>query len=354
MEGAALREYSREEIRELLDQLAQEKQKFWQEYMARGKARGEELNPVPSRSELSPLPPGLEGVKVHWEMWHPAETAKRQPAEPTPLSEQVAPEAPPRRSRRAGSVLVVANHKGGIGKTTTAVTLATGLADIGREVLLVDTDPQGNVAAFLGLEPAGGLFDLVVARRPLDKVATPVPGFPTLRVILGDESTADINTLLTSGSRRLQTRTAMADALAPARHSSDVIILDTAPSLSAIQVSALAASDWLIIPASPEFASEAGIAQLAGAVTELQEQGCNIRLLGILPTLVLTISTEHRQTRADLEAAFPGLVLPAVRRLIALAEAPRAGKPIWTYAPRSEAAQDYAAVLGEVIRRGGF
>jgi len=251
--------------------------------------------------------------------------------------------------------LVVANHKGGVGKTTTAVTLATGLADLGRRVLLVDTDPQGNVASFLGLEPAAGLFELVVSRRPVGEVAVSVGDYPNLWVILSDESTVDINTLLVSGSRRLKTRTAIADALAPVwQDGKTIVIVDTAPSLSAVQVSALAASDWLIVPAIPEFASEAGIAQLAEAVLELREQGSDLQLLGILPTLVLTRSREHQHTRAELRDAFPGLVLPPVRRLIALGEAPRAGRSIWAYAPRAEAAKDYAAVLREVVRRAGF
>jgi chromosome partitioning protein len=257
--------------------------------------------------------------------------------------------------RIVARTVVVANHKGGVGKTTTAVNLATGLADMGRRVLLVDTDPQGNVGAFLGLEPDGGLFSAVVGKQPVDDVALPIPDHPNLSVILSDESTVDINTLLVSGSRRIKARTAIADVLAPVwRNGKTIVILDTAPSLSAVQVSALAASDWLIIPANPEFGSEAGMAQLAQAVGELRAQGSKLRLLGILPTLVLTRSREHRATQADLEETFPGLVLPPVRRLIALGEAPRAGKPIWTYAPRSEAAKDYAAVLGEVIRRGGF
>jgi len=251
--------------------------------------------------------------------------------------------------------VVVANHKGGVGKTTTAVSLATGLADMGRSVLLVDTDPQGNVGAFLGLEPDGGLFSLVVGKRPVEDVAVPVNGHPNLAAILSDESTVDINTLLVSGSRRLKTRTAIADVLAPVwRDGKTIVIMDTAPSLSAVQVSALAASDWLVIPATPEFGSEAGMAQLAQAVGELRQQGSHLRLLGVLPMLVITRSREHRDTQADLKATFPGFVLPPVRRLIALGEAPRSGKPIWTYAPNSEAAKDYAAVLREVIRRGGF
>jgi len=224
--------------------------------------------------------------------------------------------------------IVVANHTGGVGKTTTVVTLATGLADMGRRVLLVDTDPQGSVGAFLGLQPARGLLALLVAGRTLEEVVLPVPDHPNLQAILSGESTADINTLLVSGSRRLKTRTPIADVLAAVwRNGRTIVILDTAPSLLAVQVSALAASDGLIIPGSPEYGSETGIAQLAQTVAELWEQGCRLRLLGILPTLLVTRSREHRQTRTDLADTLPGIVLPAVRCLIALAEAPRAGEP---------------------------
>jgi len=248
--------------------------------------------------------------------------------------------------------LVIANHKGGVGKTTTAVTLAAGLAALNRRVVLIDCDPQGNVAAFLGLEPAGDLFDLVVAHRSLSEVTVTVPGYENLSVVRGDVSTVDINTLLVSGSRRLHLEEALAKPLANLdREGYEVAILDTAPSLSATQLAALMAADWLIIPATPEFASETGVSYLAETVVELQEKGSKAHLLGILPTMVDSRSKEHAQTIADMEKVFPGLILPRVRRLIALGEAPRAGKPIWSYAPGSAAAQDYSAVLWEVMRR---
>jgi len=251
--------------------------------------------------------------------------------------------------------LVIANHKGGVGKTTTAVTLATGFAALNRRVVLIDCDPQGNVADFLGLDPAGDLFDLVIAHRPLSETAAAVPEFPNLSVVRGDTTTADINTLLVSGSRRLRIQDAIAGPLSQLESEGyDVAILDTAPSLSATQVAALMAADWLIIPASPEFASEAGVANLAQTVVELQKQDGQAHLLGILPTMVDSRSKEHAQTIEDIERAFPNLVLPRVRRLIALGEAPRAGKPIWSYSPGSEAAKDYSAVLWEVIRRAGI
>lgn len=248
--------------------------------------------------------------------------------------------------------LVIANHKGGVGKTTTAVTLATGLAALGYRVVLIDCDPQGNVAAFLGLEPGGDLFDLVIAHRSLSETTVTVPEYDNLSVVRGDATTVDINTLLVSGSPRLTIQNAIAAPLTNLdREGYEVAILDTAPSLSATQLAALMAADWLIIPATPEFASESGVANLAQTVIRIQEQNGNAQLLGILPTMVDSRSKEHAQTIEEMERTFPDLVLPLVRRLIALGEAPRAGKPIWTYAPKSEAAKDYADVLREVRHR---
>ncbi len=248
--------------------------------------------------------------------------------------------------------IVVANRKGGCGKTTTAVTLASGFAELGRRVLLVDCDSQGNVAYFLGMVQAGELYDLVVMQRPLMDVATLADGIPNLWVIRSDESTVDIEKMLLAGASRVRTESALARPLnGTASRSFDLVIIDTAPALSAVQVSALMASDWLIVPVIPEYASEAGVAQLANTVNALRTQGRGVHLLGILPVMVDSRSREHAQTIRDLEAAFPGLVLPRVRRLIALGEAPRAGRPIWHYAPESEAAKDYAEVLAEVDSR---
>lgn len=252
--------------------------------------------------------------------------------------------------------IAIANQKGGVGKTTTAITLATGLAELGHQTVLVDGDPQGNVAAFLGQEAAPGLYELVVEQRPLEKVAHPLAGsnYPGLRLVAGDTTTVDLETLLRT-SPLLQPATALQTALQPClANSQTVVILDTAPGLSSVQLAALYAADWLIIPTCPEFAAEVGLSALIETIDELKTDGANLDLLGILPVLVDARSREHRQTILELQAAFPGLVLPPVRRLIALAEAPRSGQPIWRYAPNSEAALDYAAVLKEVIQRVGI
>lgn len=256
--------------------------------------------------------------------------------------------------KKRAITLCIANHKGGVGKTTTAVNLATGLADLGYPTVLVDCDGQGNVAQFLALEQRPALYELVIQGQPPAGVLQRVADYPLLGVVTGNQDTLEIEDALVRG-RRFHTPTALRNALQPFLKAGNgkptTIIIDTAPSLSSLQLSALNASDWLVIPASPEYASETGIAALVQAVADLQSAGSGLDLLGILPTLVDSRSNEHRQTIADLQAAFPDLVLPAVRRRIAIAEAPRAGKPIWSY--DSEAAEDYGLVLAAVMKRVG-
>jgi chromosome partitioning protein len=252
--------------------------------------------------------------------------------------------------------ICIANHKGGVGKTTTAVNLASGLAGLGYPTVLVDCDPQHNVTDFLGMQPAPALFDMIVHRTPATSLFQRYK--ETRLVILPSDtaSTVDLETLSRTPAARLDPMTALKNALSPFRSNGNgkttVIIIDTAPSLSSIQISALAASDWLLIPASPEYASETGVSALVQAVLDLKNAGSGLNLLGILPTMVDDRTAEHRQTIADLKTAFPALVLPAIRRRIAIAEAPGRGLPIWEY--DRQASQDYATLLLEVIKRTGI
>jgi chromosome partitioning protein len=250
--------------------------------------------------------------------------------------------------------LVIANHKGGVGKTTTATTLSSGLAELGHQVTLLDCDPQGNCSSFFGHPPNDGLYKLLIGKLPAEFVTTPIG--PALDLVAGDASTVDAETVIRT-STRINPKRVIYDAIQfylnrPTAGKANIVILDTAPSLSSIQVSALYASDWLIVPASPEYASEIGINALVQAVAELKEAGASLQLLGILPTLVDMRSSEHREIIKELEEQFPGLVLPPIRRRIAIAEAPGRGQTIWQYNPA--AAEDYAHLLSEVIRRTGL
>jgi chromosome partitioning protein len=245
-------------------------------------------------------------------------------------------------------VICIANHKGGIGKTTTAVTLATGFSAMGKSTTLIDCDPQGNCASFLGKKPMPGLHDWLIAKQDSTQISYLID--PNLTLIPGDDSTVDVETLLRT-SLRYHPQKVIAQAVK--QLDSKIIILDTAPSLSSIQIAALCAANWLLIPASPEYASETGISALVSVIDQLQSTGQNnTALLGILPTFVQTRTREHKATIDELKATFPGMVLPPVRRRIAIAEAPRAGVPIWDY--DEKASQDYSDVLYDVMGRLGL
>jgi chromosome partitioning protein len=246
-------------------------------------------------------------------------------------------------------VTVIANAKGGVGKSSTAVTLATGLAGMGHSTLLVDMDSQpGNATVFLGLDRTPSLFNLLVARRPLKECLVPVPGYPHLRLLSSDDSTLTVNIVL-SNPNPMQTvpvKDALRQALAPLGGNGSLhVILDTAPSLSTLQVAALGAADYLLVPTTPEYAAEVGVNQVAQLVEELRRQGSDLRLICVLPAMIDRRTNEHKRALEELSLVFGDLLYPEVGRTIRLAEAPRQGMAIWNHAPDSRAARDYARVL---------
>jgi chromosome partitioning protein len=253
-------------------------------------------------------------------------------------------------------VTVIANAKGGVGKTSTAITLATGLAGLGHNTLLVDLDSQpGNATVFLGLKRDPGLFNLLVAKRPPRECITPVPGYSKLGLIASNDSTLTVNIVLSSPVQEIPLKDALRHALEPLTRNGPLqVILDTAPSLSHLQVAALGAADYLLVPTTPEYAAEAGVNQVARVVKELQAQGSRLRLLGVIPAMIDRRTLEHRKALQEMEAIFGDLLYPEIRRTIRLGEAPRRGVPIWNHAPKSEAARDYARVLRRFLQDVGL
>ncbi len=254
------------------------------------------------------------------------------------------------------TIITIANHKGGTGKTTTAINLGVGLEQLGYPIVLVDCDPQHNITDFLGMEPAPSLYEIIAYKA---KATDHIHRYKESNlVVIPSEATStfDLESLFRTPAARLDTATALRDALAPfganGTSKPTVIIIDTAPSLSHIQITALAAADWLLIPAKAEFASETGISTLVQDVANLQAGGGKIELLGILPTMVDLRTVEHRETIEALKKAFPGLILPPIRNRISIAEAPGRGKSIWEYDP--DATEDHALLLGEIIKRMGI
>lgn len=246
-------------------------------------------------------------------------------------------------------VLAVANQKGGVGKTTTAVTLAEGLARLPhpRSVLLVDLDPQGQCAIALGQESANNVFRWLIDDALLHEVIISSDLRP-LHLLPGGKRTATaVMVLMADGEllpvvkRRLERRSA---------NCYDFAILDTAPTLGGLQEAALFASDGVIIPSACDSASLDGVSNLVKTLQAVQGRGGKACIWGILPTFY----DNTRESEANLQSLrekFGELVLPPIHRAVVIREAWAVGESIWTYAPDSRAAQEYAALVWEVDRR---
>jgi chromosome partitioning protein len=164
------------------------------------------------------------------------------------------------------TIITIANQKGGVGKTTTAVTMAHGLALCGQRILLVDLDPQGHVAFSLGLPKAPGFYRLIVDEEPIEKVA--VPTRENLEIIPGDKHTEKAKRTIIISNFPTET---IGRALKGAEY--DVVILDLAPSLDVLHVSALMASDWVLIPTKLDAMAIDGVNEVLRSMGEVVERG---------------------------------------------------------------------------------
>jgi len=246
-------------------------------------------------------------------------------------------------------IIAVGNQKGGVGKTTTAVTLAHGLAVKGREVLLVDADPQGHCAVFLSRPQEPGLFDLLVAEAPLRDVVR-TTGRPRLWLLPGNKRSSTAAAVLEAERAGIDTlRQALIDRFngsAP-----DYVILDTPPSVGAggLQEMALFAADSVLIPVAVDFAAVVGALQLAETMKRLRGHGWQGGILGVLPTFYDERTRESQENLEELRRRFGELVLPPIHRATVLRECSAAGRTIFEFAPKSRAAEEYARLVWEVL-----
>ena len=259
----------------------------------------------------------------------------------------------PERSGRAGRVIALANQKGGVGKTTTAINLAAGLAELDNEVLVVDFDPQGGCALGLGIEP--GELELTVYDVLLDRTAsveevvhkTSVHGLDLLPSNI-DLAAAEL--MLVNEVAREQS---LMRVLAPLKVKYDFILIDCPPSLGLLTINALTAADGVIIPLECEYYALRGMAQLMDSIERIKERlNPRLQIDGIVATMVDSRTLHSKEVLARVHDAFGGRLFDTViRKTIRFAEAPVAGESILTYAPTSPGAVAYRKLAQEVIDR---
>ena len=252
----------------------------------------------------------------------------------------------------AATVLAVANQKGGVGKTTTAVNLSAYLA-LGVRVLLIDLDPQANATSSLGLDPNGvelSTYEALIGEVPLAE-AIVNSGRVQLDVAPASRALAGAQVeLVDMADRERRLRIALED-VAP-RY--DVVLVDTPPSLGILTLNALVAADRLLAPVQCEYLALEGVAQLMETI-ELVRATLNPRLelLGMLMTMFDPRTRLSPQVVAEVRRHFPDRTLQTViPRSVRLSEAPSYGKPVLEYEPTSRGASAYADLAQELIQRG--
>jgi chromosome partitioning protein len=226
----------------------------------------------------------------------------------------------------------VANQKGGTGKTTTAVTLGHKLALDGRRVLLVDTDPQGHVCKALGLEKAPGIRRVIEWAQYGDPLLI-LKARDGLDVLPSDKTTEPAKRTLVSMDFRERV---LADALEELAGDYDAAVIDCAPSVDVLHVSALVAADWLVVPTKLDYLAVDGVNEVLTSVGAIRANSDYApEVLGILPTFFDRTTNETMIQLKALVNAFKGLVLPPIPIDVKLREAPAYGQTIWEYAPGS-------------------
>ncbi|HKO49308.1 MAG TPA: ParA family protein [Polyangiaceae bacterium] len=254
----------------------------------------------------------------------------------------------PMRSRAAASprVLAVFNHKGGTGKTTTAVHVAAGLAARGAKVLLVDADGQGNVAASLGLEAERSLYHVLVMGLPFEQAR--IAARPNLDVIAANETLAAAE-LYIAGQRNRDR--VMASRLARARETYDYVIVDCSPSLSLLNQNALVLADAVLCPVACDYLSLIGIRQVVRTVKHVNKiLNHPVNFWGVLPTLFDSRARICNEALDTLKKNFRDVCLDPIHFAIKVKEAPSVGKTLFEYAPNSSAAGDYWRVIERLMQ----
>ncbi len=251
-------------------------------------------------------------------------------------------------------IFSIANQKGGVGKTTTAVNLGCGMARRGLSVLLVDLDSQANATSALGIEKTAGagLYSTLISDVPAKGKIIPT-ATPNLALIPSEVDMAAVESELLQRKNYLsRLKTVLAPIVKSEKY--DALILDCPPALGMLSMNSLAAANYLLIALQCEYLAMEGLSQILSVVEQLREAKVNPELAigGIVMTMFDVRTNLSRQVVAEVSKAFPKLIFKSmIPRSIRLGEAPSHGKSIFDYDPNGSGALAYDALAKEVIRR---
>ena len=252
--------------------------------------------------------------------------------------------------KRLARVIAIANQKGGVGKTTTAVNLGASLAASEQRTLIIDCDPQGNTTSALGFpkDPARRtLYQSLILGEPIDRVIIKTQ-VDALEIIPSDKNLVGAAVELVSmESREFRLR----GLLEPVRERYEFILLDSPPALDLLTINALAASDSVLVPIQCEYLALEGVSELLDTLMRLRRTvNQSLAIEGILLTMYDERTTLSRQVAADLRSFFGSQVFETViPRNVRIAEAPSHGKPVTLYDIHSKGAESYIQLGKEVI-----
>jgi len=251
-------------------------------------------------------------------------------------------------------IIAIANQKGGVGKTTTAVNLGAGLAEVGRRILLVDLDPQANATSSFGLQ---GVDEISLYEPLIGEASITEKIFPTRRddlfIVPADIDLAGAEVEIARMPDHLMR---LAEAIKPLRadETFDFVLLDCPPSLGILMSNALAAADELLTPIQCEYLALEGLVKIVRLIEQVRDSGANRRLElgGIVMTMFDSRTRLSTQVVADVREHFGERVYEAViPRSVRLSEAPSFGKTILEYHPNGAAANAYRALAKEFLKR---
>lgn len=255
-------------------------------------------------------------------------------------------------TEKTAKVLAFANQKGGVGKSTSVVNVSASLGVLGKQVLVVDVDPQGNTTSGFGVKKKNlnrTVYDVLIGRSEA-KDCIVKTAFEGISILPANISLAGAEFELVMADNRDARLRGM---LAPVLQDYDYVLIDCPPSLGILTINAMSASDGLIIPMQCEYYSLEGLSQLILSVKQIKKR-CNpgLSLVGILITMYNGRLNLSVQVMEELQKYYPGKIFDTpVTRNVKLSEAPSFGEPVWYYDKYSKGAQQYMEIAKELLEK---